>query len=88
MPQPFLHAGQHGLVVARLEIDHPVGGEPGLCERGCKEIGPRDAPEHFADRAGGDARREEDRGGAVDRSVPATGDFVQRSQSQPATRES
>jgi hypothetical protein len=85
MPQPFFHAGEHGLVVAGLEIDHPVRSEAGLCQGRREQVGARDAPQHLAARAGGDPAGEQRGCGAIDRAVATTGDLVQGTQRQPAT---
>ena len=84
MPQPFLHAGEHGLVVAGLDIDHPVGSEAGLGERRREQVRARDAPEHLALGAGRDAGGEQRRRRAIDRAVATAGDLVQRAERQPA----
>ena len=38
MAQAFLHAGEHRLLVAGLDIDHPVGMQPGLGERRREQV--------------------------------------------------
>lgn len=78
MAQAFLHAGEHGLVVACFDIDHAVRRETGLGERGREEVGPRDAPENLADRARCDPGCEQCGGCAVNRAIAATRNFMQR----------
>jgi hypothetical protein len=39
MPQAFLHAGEHRLVVAGLDVDHPVRRQARLGEGRREEIG-------------------------------------------------
>jgi len=84
MPQTFLHAGQHRLLVAHFGEDHPVGMKPGLRQRGREQIAPRHAPEHLATRSGGNAGGEQRRGRAMHRTVAAASDLMQRAQRQPA----
>ena len=87
MAKSFLHAGQHRPVVAGLDIDHPVGSKSGLSQSRRKQIGPRDAPEHFPLRACGDAGGKKRGHGPVDRAVPATSDFMKGAQPEPTTGE-
>lgn len=85
MAQAFLHAREHGLVVAGLDIDHPVGDQPGLGDGRREQVGPCDAPEDLAFRPCGDACAKEGRSRAVNRAIAAAGDFMQRAERQPAT---
>ena len=77
MAQPFLHAGEHGLVITGLEIDHPVRSEPGLRQGRGEQVGPRQAPQHLAARAGGNPTGEQGGSRTVDRTIPAAGHLVQ-----------
>lgn len=86
--QAFLDTGEHGLVVARLDIDDAVGCKAGLSERRCEKIWSGDNPEDFASGAGRDPSRKKRRRCAVDRAVTAAGDFVQRAERQAPARES
>ena len=83
MAQAFLHAGEHRLVVAGLDVDHPVGNEPSLGDRRREEVGTGDAPENLALRPRGDACAEESRCRAVDGTVSAAGDLMQRAERKP-----
>lgn len=76
MTKAFLHAGEDSLVIACLDIDHPVGLQTGLSASGRKEVRTGDAPEDFPTGAGGYSSAEQSRGGTVDRTVPATGNFM------------
>ncbi|KEZ18649.1 hypothetical protein CP98_02360 [Sphingobium yanoikuyae] len=77
MAQAFLHAGEHGLVVAGFEIDHAIGCKACLGDRWREEVGARDAPKDLALRAGGDPGAEEGGSGSIDRAVAAAGDLMQ-----------
>ncbi|CAM3089243.1 hypothetical protein SPZE110945_05010 [Sphingomonas zeae] len=83
MSQPFLHAGEHGLVVARFDIDHAVGRQPGLRDRWSEQIGPGDTPQNLTLGAGGDPRTEKRSGGSVDCAIAAAGYFMQRAEGEP-----
>ena len=86
--QAFFKAGEDRLVVAALKIDDAIGLQAGLGERRREEIRPRDAPEHLALGAGGDAGCEQGRRGAIDRAVSAAGYFMQSAEWEAAARES
>lgn len=86
MPQPFLHTGEHCLLVSDLGIDHPVWVKARLRQRGGEEIAPGHAPEHLSRYARGDAGGEQRGGRAVDRAIAAAGHFVQCAQRQAAAR--
>jgi hypothetical protein len=44
MAQTFLEAGENRLLIARLDIDHAVGHEPGLRKGRGEQVRARDAP--------------------------------------------
>lgn len=87
MAQPFLAAGENRFVVAAVEIDHPVGGQPGLGERRGEQVRPGGAPEHAACGARGDAGGEQGGGRAIDRTVAAAGDLVKPAEHEAAARQ-
>ena len=89
MTQAFLEAGQHRFLVPGLHVDHPIGTEPNLRDRRRKQVRTSEAPQHLglAVRPGGDPGGEEGGGGAVQRPVPAAGNFVQRAQRQSTSRQ-
>lgn len=87
MAETLLEAGEHRLLVAALDIDHPVGIEPRLGERRREQVRPGDAPEHPARGARDNAGREQSRGRAVDGARPAARNLVQRAECQPPFRE-
>src|ERR1700761_5115417 len=87
MPDAFLEAGQHRLLVAGVDVDDPVGSEADLGQGRREQVLPGDAPEDLAFRPGGDARCEQRRSSPVDRGVAAAGDVVQRPERQPAAGE-
>src|SRR5580704_12803195 len=87
VPQAFLETDEDRRLIARLDIDHAIGHEPGLREGRGEQILPGDTPEHLATRARGNSRREESRGGAVDRAISAAGHLMQRAERQAASRE-
>ena len=87
MAQPLLETGQNALVVARLDIDHPVGQQPGLGEGRGEQVRPGDAPEHLAAGARGDAGGEQCRRRAIERAIAAAGDLVQRAAREPSARQ-
>ena len=84
VPQALLAAGEHRLLVAGLDMDHPIGIEPGLAQGRREQVGPGHAPQHRAAGAGDDPGREQRRGGTVDRAVGATRHLVQGAERQPA----
>ena len=81
----LLDAGEHRAFVAGLDIDDAVGSKASLGERRREQVRAHDAPQHLAFGAGGYPGGEERRGRAIDRSVTAAGDLVQRSQREPAS---
>lgn len=87
MPQPFFHAGEKRFVVARFDIDNAIGRQSCLSNRRSKQVRSRDAPEDLALGAGGDAGAEQRGSGAIDRSVAAAGDFMQRAASKAPARQ-
>lgn len=88
MAQPFLHAGQHGLVIASFEIDYAIGRETSLSDRRREEIWTSDAPEDLALGSSRDARAEQSCRRPIDRAIPAPCDLMQGAKRQPATGES
>ncbi len=82
MPQALLHAGEHALVVPGFDINHAVGRQSRLGDRGSEEVRARDAPEDLALGAGGDACTEERGRSAIDCAIAAASYLMQR-----ATRE-
>jgi hypothetical protein len=85
VPQTLLETDENRLFVSRLDIDHAAGHEPGLRESRGEEVLPRDAPQHKAAGPGGDSRRKERRGGAVDRAMAAAGHLMQSAERQSAS---
>jgi hypothetical protein len=84
MPQPFLETGEQRLLIARLHIDDAVGQETGLGDGGRKEILPGHTPQHPAFCARRNSSGKERSGRAIDRTVAASGHFMQSAESQPA----
>ncbi len=87
VPKPFLETGEDSRLVASLDIDHPAGWQTGLGERGREEVLARDTPQDPAARPGGDAGGPQGGRSAVDRTVGAAGDFMQRAERQPSSRQ-
>jgi hypothetical protein len=87
VPQAFFKAGEDGLLVAAFEIDDAVGVQPGLRKRRRKQVQSRETPEHFAARAGGDPCGKKRGGRAVNRSVAAASNLMQRAKRQRPARE-
>lgn len=87
MTQAFFDAGEHGLVVARFDIDDAVRREARLGQRRSEQVRPGDDPEHLASRPGGDSTGKERCSGSIDRAVTPAGDFVERAESQTAGRQ-
>lgn len=87
MPQTFFHAGKHRLVVTGLDVDHAVGCEACLCERGREQVGSRDAPQGLAGRTRCDAGREQRSGRAVNGAIAAASYLMQRTASKAPARE-
>ena len=75
------------LLIARLDIDHAIGHEPGLREGRGEQVLPGETPEHPATQPRSNSRRKERRGGAVDRAMAAAGHLMQRAERQSPTRE-
>ena len=55
MAQSFFHAGEHSLVVASFEVDHPIAREARLGDGRREKVCARDAPKDFALGASGEA---------------------------------
>ena len=85
MAKPLFHAGEKRLFVAGLHIDDAAGRKTYLSQRRREEIGPCHAPEHLALRAGGDTSRKQGSCSAVDCTVAAAGDLMQRTECKPTT---
>lgn len=86
MAKPLLHTGEHGLVVASLDIDHSVWVQTRLRKRRCEKIGPGNAPQNLAARACGNAGGEERCSRAVYRAIAATSHLMKCTAGQPSTR--
>jgi hypothetical protein len=86
--QSLFCAGENGLVVAGLDVDHAIGGEADLRDSWREKVSTRQAPEHLARRPRRDPCNEKRGGGAVDRAIPAPGDFVKCAEFQPLRRQS
>lgn len=84
MPQALLHAGEYGLVVPRLYIDHSIREQAGLRDGRREEVSFRVTPQDLPPCPGGDSRTEKRRCCAVDGAVPSAGDLVQRAERQPS----
>lgn len=83
MAQAFLQTGKHGLIVASLDVDHAVGRQARLRQRGGEEIRPGDNPENLAPSSRRDPCDKESRSRAVDGAVTASGDLVECAERQP-----
>lgn len=86
MTQALFDAGEHGLVVARFDINDAVWREARLGQRWSEQVRPGDDPEHLASRPGGYSASKERCSGSIDRAVTPAGDFVERTESQAAGR--
>lgn len=78
VPQTLLHAGEHRRLVARLDVDHAIGGQTGLSEGRREEVGSGDAPEHLTLGTGCYPGAEERGGGTIDGSISTAGHLVER----------
>ncbi len=85
--QGLLAHGQQCFFVAGFDMNDAVGREPRLSQARREQVGPRDAPQHLALRARGDAGGEQTGRGAVDDPVALARHLVQRTQRQPAARQ-
>jgi hypothetical protein len=74
------------LFVARLDIDHAIGHEPGLREGRGEQILPCDTPEHLTMQPRRDSCHKERRSRAVDRAMAAAGHLMQSAKCQSASR--
>ena len=88
MAQPFLHAGQHGLVITGFEIDYAIGRKTCLSDRRREQVRTGDTPEDLALGSSRDARAEQGCCGAIDRAIPAPCNLMQGAKRQPAAGES
>lgn len=86
MAQALLEAGEDGRLVSSLDVDHPVRIEPGVLDRGRKEVRPRDAPQHQPGGAGDDSCCKQRGGCAVHRARAAAGDLMQSPERESAAR--
>lgn len=86
MAQALFHAGENRFVIAGLDVDDAVGNEPRLGECWGEEVGPGQAPEHFAAASGCDTGAEQSGRGAVEGTVAAAGDLMQSTPCQTAPR--
>jgi hypothetical protein len=87
MAQTLLETGQHRLLVARLDIDHPVRGQANLRQRRREQIGLGHAPQHLACCACGDTSCEQCCRRTMDRTFAAACHLMQAAQRQPALRQ-
>lgn len=81
MAEAFLHAGEDGLIVARFDIDDPVGNEAGLSQCRCKKIGAAQAPEDLPGTAGCNTCAEQCCRRPIDRTISATSDLMESADS-------
>lgn len=88
MAQSFLHAGEHGLVVASFKIDHAVACQAGLGDGRSEKVRPRDAPQDLALGAGSEASAEGRSRRTIDSAVAAARYFMQRAEGEAPTGES
>jgi hypothetical protein len=61
----FLEAAEDRLIVAGLQVDHPIRPEARLRQCRCKQVRPGDAPQHLTLKASRDSRCEQSRRGTV-----------------------
>lgn len=87
MAQSFLDAGQYGIVIASLNVDHAVGREAGLSQGRGEQIRSGNDPENLAIRPCCDAGRKERCSRAIDSAVTAACDFVERAKGEAAARQ-
>lgn len=85
MAEAFLHAGEDGFIVARFDIDHPVGNESGLSQCRCKKIGAAQAPENLPGTAGCNTCAEQCGRRPIDRTISATSNLMESADSQSAS---
>lgn len=86
MAQPFLETGEKGLLVACLDINHPIGMKPGLCQRGREKVAPRHHPENFSLRPRRNPGRKQRRRRTIHRPIAIARHLMQASKRQPASR--
>ena len=88
MAQSFLHAREHGLVVAGFEVDDAVACEACLGDGGSEQVRPRDAPQDLALGAGSEACAEGRSRRTIDSAVAAARYFMQRAKCEAPAGES
>jgi len=84
---PLLHAGEHRLVIAGIDIDHPPWRQTGLFQPRREKVDLGDAPQHLPRQARDDAGGKAGRRRAVDGAVAAACDLMQATERQPALRQ-
>ena len=84
MPDAFLEACQHRLLIAGVHVDDAVGGEADLGQRGREQVLPSDAPKNLAPGARCYPGREQGRSGTIDGGIATSRHLVQRPERQPA----
>lgn len=87
MAQSLLDTGEQRLFVTGLDIDDTAGQQAHLGKRRREQVRPRHAPEHLALGARRDPGGKQRCGRAVDCAIAATGDLMQGTQRQPASRQ-
>lgn len=85
MTQTFLTTREKRGLIARFDDDETVGIQPGLRERGRKQVWARDAPQHLARRSRGNACSEQNGCSSMHCSRRATRDLMERGDSQTAS---
>ena len=80
MSQPLFHAGQYGLVVTGVDVDHAVWHQARLGDCRGEQVASGQAPQNLPPRACGNAGAEQGRGCAIDRSISTACHFVERTE--------
>jgi hypothetical protein len=87
VPQAFLEAGEQGFVVASFDVDHAVRMKADLSDCRRKQILARHAPQHLALRPGRNSRCKKLCGSAIDRTIAAAGNLMERAHHQATSRQ-
>ena len=87
MAKTFLETGEERSLVAGFDKDHPAGRQTGLGQGWSKEVLSRDAPQNPPACPGSDAGGPEGCRGAVDGTIGAARNFMQRPKRQPSSRQ-
>ena len=86
MPQAFLHGQKHVGVASCLDMDHPVGVQPGQVKGRGEKVAPAQAPENRSIDPCKDACQKDGRARII-RKIGTAGDLVQSARGDARSRQ-